>query len=88
MKKFNQITGMLIGLPTQLIVKDKLISFTANTKILENGRVLKAPIVVEISKIKGFAITEKKICRARKNVEFIDGKTQEIVWQMMKYTVK
>lgn len=88
MKNLNQITGKLIGLPTQLTISDKLVSFTANTKTLENGTVVKAPIVVEILAIEGFTVTEKKVGKARKNVEFIDGKTQETIWQMVKYTVK
>lgn len=88
MKNFNQITNKLIGLPTQLIISDKLVSFTANTKTLENGTVVKAPIVNEILAIEGFTITEKKVGKARRNVEFIDGKTQETILQMVKYTVK
>lgn len=88
MKNFNQITGKLIGLPTQLTISDKFVSFAANTKTLENGTVVKAPIVVEILAIEGFTVIEKKVGKARKNVEFIDGKTQETIWQMVKYTVK
>lgn len=88
MKNFNQITNKLIGLPTQLTISDKLVSFTANTKILENGTIIKAPIVNEILAIEGFTITEKKVGKARKNNEFIDGKTQNTIWQMVKYTIK
>jgi hypothetical protein len=88
MKNFNQIKGSLIGLPTQLTISANFVSFTANTKTLENGTVIKAPIVIEILAIEGFTVTEKKVGTARKNVEFIDGKTQNTVWQMVKYTVK
>ena len=88
MKDFNQITGKLIGLPTQLIISDKFVSFLANTKTLENGKVIKAPIVLDILAIEGFTVTEKKVGKATKRYEFIDSKSQETICQMVKYTVK
>jgi hypothetical protein len=88
MKNFNQITDKLIGLPTQLIINGKFVSFTANTKTLSNGTIIKAPIVQEILAIEGFVVTEKKVGKAEHHNEFIDGKIQDTVWQMVNYTIK
>lgn len=89
MKNFNKVTGLLIGLPTQLTISDKFVSFTANTKtLIESGEVVNAPVVREILRIEGFTVTEKKVGKARKSREFINGKTQDTIWQMVKYTVK
>ncbi len=88
MKNLEQITKKLIGLPTQLIIKKNSVSFTANTKILESGKITKAPIVIELLAMDGFTVTEKKIGKARKNFEFIEGKSQDTIWQMVKYTIK
>lgn len=87
MKNFQSITSLLIGLPTQLIMGDKIM-FTANTKTLSNGTVIKAPIVNAILALEGFVITEKSAGKSTKRFEYIYGKSQNTVWQMVKYTIK
>ncbi len=89
-KDFTEITKLLIGLPTQLVVGDKALTFTANTKTLKDGTVIKAPIVNEILSADNwnFEITEKKVGKAKAHYEYINGKSQDTIWQMVKYTIK
>lgn len=88
MKNFQSITSLLIELPTQLVIGDKAISFTANTKILSNGTIVKAPIVNTILALEGFVIAEKAVGKSTNHFEYIDGKSQGTVWQIVKYTIK
>lgn len=89
-KDFSLITKLLIGLPTQLVISDKSLTFTANTKTLKDGTVIKAPIVNEILSADNynFEITEKKVGKAKSHYEYINGKSQDTIWQMVKYTIK
>lgn len=87
-KNFQPITSLLIGLPTQVVIYNKAVTFIANTKTLANGTVIKAPIVNAILATEGFVITQKPQGKSTTNFEYIDGKSQDTVWQMVKYTIK
>jgi hypothetical protein len=89
MKDFSPIEKTLSGfIMSQITYGKSFISFTANTKTLENGKVTQANIVDKVLSIEGFVVTTKKLGKATHHVEFIDGKTQKTVWQIVKYTVK
>lgn len=89
-KNFKEITQLLVGLPTQLTVSDKYVSFTANTKTLNDGTVIKAPILEDLLSIDNwlYTLTEKKVGKATKHFEYINAKSQDTIWQMIKYTIK